>query len=46
MSTILPLFTDQMFRTLGYRWANTLFGLVAVIMLPIPFVFRSPRFLV
>ena len=39
MSTILPLFTDQMFRTLGYRWANTLFGLVAVMMLPIPFVF-------
>lgn len=38
MSTILPLFTDQMFRTLGYKWPNTLFGLVAFVMLPIPFV--------
>lgn len=41
MSTVLPLFTDQMFRTLGYKWANTLFGLIAVIMIPIPFVRRS-----
>jgi hypothetical protein len=41
MSTILPLFTDQMFRTLGYKWANTIFGLVPFIMLPIPFVCHS-----
>jgi len=33
-----PLFTVQMYEALGYNWANTLFGCLAVIMVPIPFV--------
>ncbi|RDB16005.1 Efflux pump atB [Hypsizygus marmoreus] len=37
-ATAFPLFTEQMFRKLGYRWANTLFGFIAVAMIPIPFV--------
>jgi hypothetical protein len=42
-----PLFTDQMFAALTYKWANTLFALIAVIMIPIPFVrFEFDVFLV
>ncbi|KAF8074570.1 MFS polyamine transporter [Lyophyllum atratum] len=37
MATAFPLFTDQMFENLGYNWANSLFGFIAVIMIPIPF---------
>ncbi|KAF5385771.1 hypothetical protein D9615_002204 [Tricholomella constricta] len=37
MATAFPLFTEQMFRTLDYKWANTLFGCIAVLMIPIPF---------
>ncbi|KZP30510.1 MFS general substrate transporter [Athelia psychrophila] len=33
-----PLFTPQMFAALGYTWGNTLFALVSVLMIPIPFV--------
>ncbi|KAJ7881180.1 MFS polyamine transporter [Mycena leptocephala] len=38
MATIFPLFTKQMFATLGYNWANTMFALIAAVMVPIPFV--------
>ncbi|KAG5643367.1 hypothetical protein DXG03_001015 [Asterophora parasitica] len=37
-ATAFPLFTNQMFKTLDYKWANTLFGCIAVLMIPIPFV--------
>jgi MFS family permease len=33
-----PLFTDQMFRRLSVKWACTLLGGIALLMLPIPFV--------
>jgi len=33
-----PLFTTQMYKTLSYKWANTLFGCLATIMAPIPFL--------
>ncbi|KAH8100406.1 MFS general substrate transporter [Cristinia sonorae] len=33
-----PLFTEQMFNKLTYKWANTLFALIATVMIPIPFV--------
>ncbi|KAF8074571.1 MFS polyamine transporter [Lyophyllum atratum] len=36
-ATVFPLFTDQMFHNLGYKWANTLFALIAAVMIPIPF---------
>lgn len=36
--TAFPLFTTQMYKALDYKWANTLFGCLAAIMVPIPFV--------
>ena len=33
-----PLFTQQMYNALTYKWANTLFALIATLMIPIPFV--------
>ncbi|KAF9443237.1 MFS polyamine transporter [Macrolepiota fuliginosa MF-IS2] len=44
-ATAFPLFTQQMYRKLTYKWANTLFGCVALLMLPIPFVlfYHGPR---
>ena len=41
MGFAFPLFTTQMFDALGYRWGNTLFALVAVVLMPIPFVSLS-----
>ncbi|KAH9479807.1 Ascochitine biosynthesis cluster MFS transporter [Psilocybe cubensis] len=38
MATAFPLFTTQMYRTLDYKWANTLFGCIAAVMIPIPYV--------
>ncbi|KAL4946602.1 hypothetical protein BDV06DRAFT_208522 [Aspergillus oleicola] len=35
-----PLFSKQMFANLGVQWAGTLLGCFALIMIPIPFVFR------
>lgn len=33
-----PLFTVQMYRTLGIAWATSLLGFISVFMLPIPWV--------
>jgi hypothetical protein len=30
-----------MFRTLSYKWANSLFGFIAMAMIPIPYVCRG-----
>lgn len=38
MGGIFPLFTQAMFRALTYKWANTLFACIAVLMIPIPYV--------
>ncbi|KAL2811998.1 bicyclomycin resistance protein [Aspergillus granulosus] len=35
-----PLFSRQMFANMGVQWAGTLLGCLAMIMIPIPFVFR------
>ncbi|KAF9444904.1 MFS general substrate transporter [Macrolepiota fuliginosa MF-IS2] len=37
-ATAFPLFTTQMYNALDYKWANTLFGCLSVLMIPIPFV--------
>jgi DHA1 family multidrug resistance protein-like MFS transporter len=34
-----PLFARQMFEGMGIQWAATLLGCVAVVLVPIPFVF-------
>ncbi|KAI0831924.1 MFS general substrate transporter [Trametes gibbosa] len=38
MGMAFPLFTEQMFSRLTYHWGNTLFGCIAVAMIPIPFI--------
>lgn len=46
MGTAFPLFTQQMYDRLTYHWGTSLFGFVAVVMIPIPFVRIDPlRFL-
>ncbi|EIW79039.1 MFS general substrate transporter [Coniophora puteana RWD-64-598 SS2] len=35
---VFPLFSQKMYNTLTYRWSNTLFGFIGVVMVPIPFV--------
>jgi len=36
--TVFPLFTRQMYAALTYKWANTMFAFIAVLMIPIPYV--------
>ncbi|KAF9461092.1 major facilitator superfamily domain-containing protein [Collybia nuda] len=38
MGAAFPLFTQVMFRNLTYKWANTLFACIAVLMIPIPYI--------
>jgi ABC-type protease/lipase transport system fused ATPase/permease subunit len=38
LATIFPLFTTQMFDRMTYKWADTLVALIAVVMIPIPYV--------
>jgi hypothetical protein len=43
-ATAFPLFSKRMFAALTYKWGNTLFALVAAMMIPIPFVRASSLF--
>lgn len=36
-----PLFAGSMYRSLDPRWASSLLGFVALLMVPIPFVFKK-----
>ncbi|KAH9849849.1 MFS general substrate transporter [Lenzites betulinus] len=38
MGMAFPLFTEQLFARLTYHWGNTLFGCIAVAMIPIPYI--------
>lgn len=38
MATAFPLFTHKMFAALTYKWGNTIFAIIATLMVPIPFV--------
>ncbi|KAG8216337.1 major facilitator superfamily domain-containing protein [Butyriboletus roseoflavus] len=38
MALVFPLFTQQMFATLTYKWALTLFAILALLLAPTPFV--------
>lgn len=40
MGTAFPLFSQQMYDKLTFKWASTLFGCIAVLMAPIPFIVR------
>lgn len=39
MGAVFPLFTFQMYETLGVAWATSLLAFLSVVMIPIPFVF-------
>src|SRR6267154_3743080 len=39
-SSTLQLFARQMFESLNPRWASTVLGIVAAVMIPIPIVLR------
>lgn len=40
-SSVFPLFTIQMYTNLKIKWASTLFALVCVVMIPIPWIFEK-----
>ncbi|KAF8552147.1 hypothetical protein OG21DRAFT_1523982 [Imleria badia] len=50
MALVFPLLTQQMFATLTYKWAFTLFAILALIMAPTPFIqdtcaqYRLPKY--
>ena len=39
MGAVFPLFTLQMYETLGIDWATSLLGFISVVFLPIPWIF-------
>ncbi|CAK9437129.1 uncharacterized protein LODBEIA_P15440 [Lodderomyces beijingensis] len=45
LASVFPLFTVQCFENLGIGWAGTLFALISVLLVPLPFVFAhfGPR---
>ncbi|KAG0703948.1 MFS general substrate transporter [Suillus ampliporus] len=38
LATVFPLFTTRLFDLLTYKWSNTLFALIAAMMIPIPYI--------
>ncbi|KAJ7623748.1 MFS polyamine transporter [Roridomyces roridus] len=44
-ATVFPLFTRRMFQAMGYNWANTMFALISLAMVPIPYIlfFFGPK---
>ncbi|KAG7194822.1 uncharacterized protein KQ657_004503 [Scheffersomyces spartinae] len=41
MASVFPLFTVQMYEKLHIGWASTLFGFIALLLVPIPFIFSK-----
>ncbi|KAG2058682.1 MFS general substrate transporter [Suillus hirtellus] len=39
LATVFPLYTSRMNDLLTYKWAGTVFALIAAIMIPIPYIF-------
>lgn len=40
MSSVFPLFTVQMYQKMKIKWASTLFALICIVMVPIPWIFE------
>ncbi|KIJ65186.1 hypothetical protein HYDPIDRAFT_175204 [Hydnomerulius pinastri MD-312] len=38
LASVFPLFTQQMYSRLTYKWANTLFALISIAMIPVPYI--------
>lgn len=41
IASVFPLFTVQMYENLGIDWASSLFGFIAIALLPIPWIFEK-----
>lgn len=41
VASVFPLFVAQMYRKLNNGWASSLFGFIALIMVPVPFLFEK-----
>lgn len=41
VASVFPLFVVQMYHKLNIGWASSLFGFVALLMVPVPFVFEK-----
>lgn len=41
MASVFPLFVPQMYNRLGISWASSLFGFLAILMMPLPFIFAK-----
>lgn len=41
LASVFPLFTIQMYENLGIGWASSVFGFIALLLLPVPFVFAK-----
>ena len=46
LASVFPLFTTQMYERLTISWASSLFGFIALAMVPVPFIFEKygPKF--
>jgi hypothetical protein len=38
-ASLIPLSSQKMYEVLGYGWGNSLLGFIALLLVPIPFVF-------
>ena len=41
MGTFLPLAGPALYQSLGFGWGNTVLGLIAVVMMPIPILLEK-----
>ncbi|CUM45165.1 unnamed protein product [Debaryomyces fabryi] len=41
MASVFPLSVTQMYHRLNIGWASSLFGFVALVMVPVPFLFEK-----
>lgn len=41
LASVFPLFTVQMYENMGVDWASSLFGFIAIAMMPIPWIFTK-----
>jgi hypothetical protein len=39
MASVLPLAAPKMYKALGYGWGNSLLAFLAMLMVPMPYVF-------
>lgn len=43
LAAVFPLFTDKMFQSLGDQWGLTVFAILSLVCVPLPFLFYASR---